>query len=475
MEGTKELLQKYWGHTSFRPLQQEIIRSVLAGRDTLGILATGGGKSLCYQLPALCLGGLTLVVSPLLALMKDQVDDLNARGIPAAAWTGFTDARERERIGTGLKDGSLRLLFVSPEKCVQAPFLSLLHDCPVRLIAIDEAHCISAWGHNFRPEYRQLATIRKTFRHIPFIALTATATPDVRRDIVEQLGLVRPAIVVGSFDRTNLTYRIVKKKNASLFLRDYLSRHREESGIIYCLSRQETEDISTDLKKRGFAVAAYHAGLPQPVRESVQNAFLKGEVRAVCATVAFGMGIDKSDVRFIIHTTLPRSPEAYYQETGRAGRDGRAGECILLYSPGDAARLRALASRDDSNSSQLRVALAKLDAMRDLCETTGCRRWHLLRYFGEAYPDETCGACDACLEGKEKAGDDALFVRLKELRKQFAEKHRILPYMIFPDKSLREMAATRPSDRAGFAAITGVGPYKLERYGPAFLEAIRAP
>ncbi len=474
MDTAKQLLRQYWGHTSFRPLQQEIIASVLAGRDTLGILATGSGKSLCYQLPALRLGGLTLVISPLIALMKDQVDDLNARGIPAAAWTGSVDARERARIESGLQDGSLRLLCVSPEKCIQPAFLSLLETCPVRLVAIDEAHCISAWGHNFRPEYRQLASIRKVFRHVPFIALTATATPEVQGDIAEQLGLSRPTVIVGSFDRTNLTYRVTKKKNAAIFLRNYLGQHRGESGIIYCMSRQETEDLAAELKKHGFAVAAYHAGLTQPVRTAVQEGFLKGDIRAVCATVAFGMGIDKPDVRFVIHTTLPRSPEAYYQETGRAGRDGRAAECILLYSPADAARLRALACRDDANQSQLRVILKKLDAMRDLCESGGCRRRHLLRYFGEAYPHDNCASCDACTDGVGKDIEEALFTRLRELRKHVAEKHRILPYMVFPDKSLREMAATRPTDRAGFAAISGVGPYKLQRYGPAFLDVIRA-
>jgi ATP-dependent DNA helicase RecQ len=474
MDRAKAFLQKYWGYTTFRPLQQEIISSVLAGRDTLGILATGSGKSLCYQLPTLCLGGTTLVVSPLIALMKDQVDDLNHRGISAAAWTGFIDARERLRIESGLREGTLRVLFVSPEKCVQGAFLSLLHSCPIRLVAIDEAHCISAWGHNFRPEYRQLASIRKAFPAIPFIALTATATPDVRRDIAQQLGLLNPAEFVGSFDRPNLTYCVQKKKNPEVFLRDYLGRHRHDSGIIYCMSRHETEDIAGELKKRGFAAAAYHAGLPQQIRESVQEAFLKGDVLAVCATVAFGMGIDKPDVRFVIHTSLPRSPEAYYQETGRAGRDGKAAECILLYSPADAARLRALIGRDESTSGGLRVALAKLDAIREFCEAPGCRRQHLLRYFGEAYPHDTCRACDFCTGVAEKGAEDALFVRLKALRKDLAGKHRILPYMVFPDKTLRAMAESRPTDREGFATISGVGPFKLARYGQAFLEAIRA-
>jgi ATP-dependent DNA helicase RecQ len=474
MAAAHTLLKRYWGHSLFRPLQGEIITSVLSGRETVAILATGSGKSLCYQLPALVLGGLTVVVSPLIALMKDQVDDLNRRGIPAAAWTGTLGSRERSELVREIKGGTLRLLFVSPERCAQPAFIACLQDCPVRLIAIDEAHCISAWGHNFRPEYRQLAALRKAFPGARTIALTATATPEVRRDIARQLGLVRPQEFVGSFDRTNLTYRVQKRTDPAIFLREYLARQRNSSGIVYCMSRQETEDLAGSLKRRGFAVAAYHAGLPQTVRESVQEAFLTGNLQAVCATVAFGMGIDKPDVRFVIHTSLPRSPEAYYQETGRAGRDGKPGECILLYSPADAARLRALAGRDGYTPGILRAALAKIDAMRDYCEADGCRRRLLLRYFGDAYPPDRCGGCDTCLGLTNKDAEDALFLRLKTLRKTLAEKRGVLPYMVFADRSLREMAKARPADHAGFAAISGVGPYKLRQYGPAFLEAIRA-
>lgn len=474
MDEAHELLRRYWGYSTFRPLQGEIIASVLAGKDTLGVLATGSGKSLCYQLPALVLGGLTLVVSPLIALMKDQVDDLNRRGISAAAWTGALGPRERRDLAEEIGSGTLRLLFVSPERCAQPSFLACLQDCPVRLIAIDEAHCISAWGHNFRPEYRQLAVLRRTFSQARTIALTATATPEVRHDIARQLELVHPQEFVGSFDRPNLTYHVKRKKDTGLFLRDYLARHRKQCGIVYCMSRQETEDLAASLRQRGFATAAYHAGLPPAVRESVQEAFLAGDLQAVCATVAFGMGIDKPDVRFVIHTGLPRSPEAYYQETGRAGRDGKPGECTLLYSPADAARLRALAGRDGYTPGSLRAALAKIDAMRDYCETNGCRRRFLLRYFGEAYPRDRCGGCDACAGTDGKDAEESLFLRLRALRKTLAEKRGVLPYMVFADKSLREMAKVRPSDRKGFARISGVGPCKLERYGPAFLEVIRA-
>ncbi len=464
MQTARELLARSWGHRNFRPLQEEIIASVLAGRDTLAILATGS---------ALALGGLCLVVSPLIALMKDQVDDLKRRGVPAAAWTSTLSASERSQLLEDVRSGSLRILFVSPERCAQPAFLSCLQDCPLGLIAIDEAHCISAWGHNFRPEYRTLASLKNAFPRVPVIALTATATPAVRRDIAEQLGLVRPQEFVGSFDRKNLTYRVVKKKTPELFLRTWLGQHRKMSGIVYCQSRQQTEDLASAMKKKGFAAAAYHAGLPSAVRGSVQDAFLKGEITSVFATVAFGMGIDKPDVRYVIHYSIPRSPEAYYQETGRAGRDGRPATCILLYSPADAARLRALIINDADSGSPTRAMLAKLDAMRDYCENSGCRRRYLLHYFGEAYPEENCGACDTCT-GRAAHDDDALFSRLRELRTELADKRGVLPYMVFPDKSLREMAKVRPTDQGGLLAIAGVGPFKLKKYGPAFLEAIRA-
>jgi ATP-dependent DNA helicase RecQ len=396
MNRDKEMLKRYWGYTSFQPLQQEIIQSVIEGNDTLVIMATGGGKSLCYQLPALCRGGLTLVISPLIALMKDQVDDLNRRGIAAAAWNSSLEFREQKQIEDRLKDGSLRLLFISPERCVQSQFPVSLESSQVRLIAIDEAHCISAWGHNFRPEYRQLSHLRKIFPEIPIVALTATATPEVRHDIIQQLGLFRVREYIGVFNRSNLRYKVIEKKNPLIFLQNYLSLHRNHAGIIYCSSRNETEEVATWLRKRGFKSVAYHAGLSPQVRESAQDSFLRNEMKIVCATVAFGMGIDKPDVRYVIHFTLPRSLEAYYQETGRAGRDRRLSECILLYSRGDLSRLRLLTARNNLNGSYHRSALQKLQAMAEYCETTACRRKFLLQYFGEAFPADNCHSCDTC-------------------------------------------------------------------------------
>jgi ATP-dependent DNA helicase RecQ len=328
--------------------------------------------------------------------MKDQADDLNRRGIPAAAWNSSVEFRERTRIEDCLKKGNLKILFISPERCVQSQFPGSLVLSQVRLIAIDEAHCISAWGHNFRPEYRKLSHLRTIFPDIPIIALTATATPEVRHDIIQQLGLSRVREYVGVFNRPNLRYRVIEKKNPFSFLQNYLSHHRNDAGIIYCSSRNETEEIAIWLRKRGFHAVAYHAGLSPQVRESAQDAFLRNEVQIVCATVAFGMGIDKPDVRYVIHFTLPRSLESYYQESGRAGRDTRNSECILLYSRADLARLRLLTGHDNLNGSQHRIALQKLQAMAGYCETTECRRRFLLRYFGEVFPEDNCGSCDTC-------------------------------------------------------------------------------
>ncbi|MFZ1126621.1 RecQ family ATP-dependent DNA helicase, partial [Methanoregula sp.] len=411
------LLRKHWGYPAFRPHQETIIASVLAGNDTLAIMATGGGKSLCYQLPALYLGGLTVVISPLIALMKDQVDDLNARGIMAAACNSSLDSRERTRIEAEMKAGRLHLLFVSPEKCMQAGFLDTLAAAPVRLIAIDEAHCISEWGHNFRPEYRELARFRKLFPTAPVIALTATAIPEVRKDICQQLGLVHVREFVGSFNRENLTYRVVPKKNPLVMLADFLCRHRNESGIVYCMSKKETEEIAYELRKKGFKALAYHAGLPRPVRADVQDAFLKNAAHIICATVAFGMGIDKPDVRFVIHYDLPKTVESYYQETGRAGRDGKPAECLLFYSRGDYARVRSMLEHDEGGERSVRIALKKLHDVTGYCETTGCRRAFLLSYFGETPKAGNCGSCDNCdhpaafIDGTEPARLIALCVR----------------------------------------------------------------
>lgn len=594
MDTIDGLLKKYWGYTSFLPHQKEIIESLLEGQDTIAIMATGGGKSLCYQLPALRLDGLTIVISPLISLMKDQVDDLNARGIPAAAYNSSLEYDDRKKIETDLKNNRIRLLFISPEKCMQPDFLDFLKKSPVCLFAIDEAHCISEWGHNFRPEYRQLSALKKHFPSVPLIALTATAIPAVRKDISQQLGLSTPREFIGSFNRKNLQYRILPKKDALNTLLTYVRHHKDDSGIVYCLSKKETEDIAEKLQKSGYKARAYHAGLSKKLREKVQDEFIHDNVNIVCATIAFGMGIDKPDVRFVIHYDVPKSVESYFQETGRAGRDGGDSECILLYSRGDVGKIRSLLESDGSDDRFVRLAIRKLQDMIEYCESLSCRRKFLLNYFGEEYSRENCGSCDNCDQPKEmidgtvvakkivacvqqlpsnlgvalitdvltgskssriqtyhldtlpaytigkeysksqlrtwigelirlgylaRTGDtypvirlthksdsigkgdtslmlslpeqgamkkskpqlnsvttnteEKLFLHLKNLRKSIADQASVPPYVIFPDKSLREMARTRPCDLHNFQNIGGVGKIKLEKYGLVFTSAIK--
>jgi len=402
IETIEDLLKKYWGYSSFLPHQREIITSVLSGTDTVAIIATGGGKSLCYQLPGLYFGGLTLVISPLISLMKDQVDDLNERGIPAAAYNSTLDSSERATIETCLKNNALRLLFVSPEKCMQPNFLASIKNYPLHLIAIDEAHCISEWGHDFRPEYRQLAALKHEFLNVPIIALTATAIPQVRKDICQQLGLIKPNEFIGSFNRPNLHYTIFPKKNSLSFLLDYIRQHKNDSGIVYCFSKQETEDLSEELHKWGYSAMAYHAGLPKAERQRVQDEFIHDNVKVICATIAFGMGINKPDVRYVIHYDLPKSVESYYQETGRAGRDGQTSECILFFGRSDVNRIRSLLENDGSDEHNVRLTLCKLQDMIEYCESPICRRKFLLNYFGEEYAGENCGACDNCNKPKDQ-------------------------------------------------------------------------
>jgi ATP-dependent DNA helicase RecQ len=418
MDTLEDILKKYWGYSSFLPHQKEIIESVLSGNDTVAIIATGGGKSLCYQLPAIFFGGLTLVISPLISLMKDQVDDLNERGIPAAAYNSSLDSSERIKIETDLKNNRLRLLFISPEKCLQQNFLAFLKQYPIRLIAIDEAHCISEWGHDFRPEYRQLAVLKKEFPKIPVIALTATAIPQVRTDICQQLGLSNPREFVGSFNRENIRYRIQPKKNSLTLILNYIRQHKDDSGIVYCLSKKETEELAEEIRKWGYSAVAYHAGLAKPDRERIQDEFIHDNVHIICATIAFGMGINKPDIRYVIHYDIPKSIESYYQETGRAGRDGLAAECILFYGRFDVNRVRNLLESDGSDEHNHHLALRKLQEMVNYCETSRCRRKYLLNYFGEEYPQDNCGSCDNCDNPKEQMDGTEIAGKIIECVKQ---------------------------------------------------------
>ncbi|MFM8536979.1 MAG: RecQ family ATP-dependent DNA helicase [Planctomycetaceae bacterium] len=400
-----DVLSRWWGFDTLRPLQADALRAALAGRDSLVVLPTGGGKSLCYQLPPLVDGATDDVISPLVALMKDQVDALEAIGYPAAAIHGALEASERARVRDRLIAGDLRLLFVAPERLVNTGLLDILARAGVRRFAVDEAHCISQWGHDFRPEYRQLALLRERFPHASIHAFTATATPRVREDIATQLGLRDPAVLVGTFDRPNLVYRVVPRTDRAGQVEAILGRHRGEASIVYCISRKETERLAARLTGAGLLAQPYHAGLDATRRHRTQEAFARETIDVVVATVAFGMGIDRSDVRLVLHTALPKSLEAYQQETGRAGRDGLAAECLLLYSSADVFSWEALVRKSaaesdldaDEQETLVRSQIEHLHAMRRYAQAARCRHAALSEYFGQRYDAPTCGACDVCL------------------------------------------------------------------------------
>jgi ATP-dependent DNA helicase RecQ len=389
------LLKRYFGFTSFRPHQLEIIRETIAGRDVFALLPTGGGKSLCFQLPALIRPGLTVVVSPLIALMKDQVDALQAAGVAATFLnSSLAPGESRPRL-RGLHQGEYRLLYVAPERLMLSGFLEDLKRWKVNLVAVDEAHCISEWGHDFRPEYRQLAELRTHLPEVPFMALTATATTRVREDIVKQLHLREPQVFVASFNRPNLTYRVVTKAKPSRQVLEFLRARPRESGIIYCQSRKGAESLADQLNGSNIPARPYHAGLSHQERTTHQELFLRDEVRVICATIAFGMGINKPNVRFVIHYDLPKNVEGYYQETGRAGRDGLPAECLLLFSAGDAVKQQRFI--EEKPPDEQRVAREQLQQIIHYADSSDCRRATLLKYFGEIAAVDNCGGCDNCL------------------------------------------------------------------------------
>jgi len=405
-------LKRHFGYHQFRPLQREIIQDALAGRDVFVLMPTGGGKSLCFQLPALTRDGLTIVVSPLISLMKDQVDALQTSGIPATYLNSTVDREEAKARWRGLHRGEYRLLYVAPERLMLDTFLERALNWNIAQFAIDEAHCISEWGHDFRPEYRELKKLRKHLPDVPIMALTATATEQVRADIIKELNLRDPRCYVASFNRPNLTYRVVAKTASYDQLLAFMRSRPNDSGIVYCASRKSTESLARNLNEDGVSTKTYHAGLTTSERTRHQEAFLRDDVRVITATIAFGMGINKPNVRFVVHYDLPKNLESYYQETGRAGRDGLPSECVLLFSPGDVAK--QLHFIDEKSESEARIARAQLRQMVHYAETRECRRATLLKYFGETYPitpdgiggetaplQVSCDGCDNCLQPRE--------------------------------------------------------------------------
>ena len=493
MDELHKTLWTYYGYSSFRPGQERLIRALLEGNDVLGVMPTGAGKSLCYQIPALLLPGLTIVVSPLISLMEDQVGTLRKRGIPAAFLHAAMSSSDRRALCQKILDGqrtgsrvNVRLLYVSPERLMAREFLSFSENADISLLAVDEAHCVSNWGRDFRPAYRKIGDFADRLKRRPPIgAFTASATPAVREEIISYLHLKDPASLTTGFDRPNLYFEVRHAEDKWTELLRVLDEHRTGTGIIYCLTRKTTEALAKKLNKNGIPAAFYHGGLTSCEREKSQEDWIRGRVRLIVATCAFGMGIDKPDVRFVIHYNLPGSMENYYQEAGRASRDGRPGECILLYNIRDVTINRFFIRRAGSgNKGESLQEMLRQDllVMQDYVSCHTCLRAFMLRYFGEE-TEPFCGKCSVCLSdtGPLPRGNSLipgvespeLYRELRALRLDLANRQGKLPFEIFSDRTLHDLAAVRPENLKDMLLIEGAGILNVLKFGPVFLTEIR--
>ncbi len=486
MERTPEhVLKSVFGYDTFRPMQREIIQNVLDGRDTLAVLPTGAGKSLCYQIPALLLKGLTVVVSPLIALMQDQVSQLEAFGVPAVFLNSSLDWVSYCETCSRIRRGEIKLLYVSPEGLNTNRIQDLLHSegLSVDCITIDEAHCISQWGHDFRPDYLEIASVREQFPKAVCLALTATATKLVRTDIVSHLKMDNPVVMVASFNRPNLFLEVRRKSHGKKQVLDFLSGHKRQCGIIYCFSRKQVDELTDFLREKGFSAMNYHAGLSDEQRMKHQRAFIQDKVDVMVATVAFGMGINKPDVRFVIHLDLPKSIEQYYQEIGRAGRDGLPASVLLLYNGSDAHKIRYFFNEKDDPTNDERL----LQGMVQYAEAKTCRRHFLLSYFGEHYnplsgkvsPDSCCDICamtekkTASSNSEDNAEESRIVEELRAWRKKRANEDSVPPYVIFGDRTMMDIAAKKPKNIHQLMDCYGIGENKAERFGEMILRIVR--